>query len=102
MAYNCEKCKYSDVDYMWDEEIEEEYPVYTCEKGYDTEIDCVCEDFKEYKPRKYKERYTKCDKCKHLKECIKKCEVIDCTREEDTRQHYIVGRGSTCKEVKQC
>lgn len=99
MAYNCKRCKYCYIDYIYDDEIGEEYPIYTCKKGHDTEIDFECKDFKEYKPRKYKEKDTKCDKCKHLEECIKKYDVIDCTSTEDTRQHYMVGCGSNCKEI---
>lgn len=98
MICNCEKCKYSDVDYIWDDEIGEEYAIYTCEKGWDTEIDFECKNFKEYKPRKYKEKDTKCDKCRYLEKCIKKYNVIDCTTTQDTRQHYIVGRCCNCKE----
>ena len=56
---DCSKCKFSEEDYIFDEEIGEEYPIYTCSKGNDTDLDCECKDFKEYKPEKYKEKDTK-------------------------------------------
>jgi hypothetical protein len=28
----CENCKHSDLDYIFDDEIGEEYPLYTCQK----------------------------------------------------------------------
>lgn len=93
----CEKCKYSKIDYIWDEEIQEEYPIYICKKGHDTELIVECEDFKKYRPRKYKEQDTKCDKCEYLEECKSKHEVIDCTSELDTKRHYIVDLGVICK-----
>ena len=50
---DCSKCKFSEEDYIFDEEIGDEYLVYTCSKGNDTSLDYECKDFKEYKPRKY-------------------------------------------------
>lgn len=45
------------------------------------------------------EEDTKCDKCEYLQECMDEGEVIDCRTFEDTRSHYIVGRGVRCKYV---
>lgn len=86
---DCSKCKFSEEDYIFDEETGEEYPIYTCSKGNDTSLDYKCKDFEEYKPRKYKEKDTKCDKCEHLEVCIKSGEYIDCTTSQDTKSHYI-------------
>lgn len=47
---DCSICKYCDEDFAFDEEIGEEYPVYNCQKGNDTSLDCECKDFKKYKP----------------------------------------------------
>nr|DAV77945.1 MAG TPA: hypothetical protein [Bacteriophage sp.] len=89
---DCSKCKFSEEDYIFDEEIGDEYPIYTCSKGNDTSLDYECEDFKEYKPKKYKEKDTKCDKCEHLEICLDKGNVIDCRTVCDTRSHYIADR----------
>ena len=55
-----------------DDETGEEYPLYTCQKGNDVSLDFKCEDFKEYKPKPYKEEDTECDKCYKKNECIEK------------------------------
>lgn len=47
---NCKDCKWSNEDYVRDEELEDEYQIYTCDKGNDTELDSDCGDFKKYKP----------------------------------------------------
>lgn len=94
---DCSKCKYSDVDYIYDEETEEEYPLYMCEKKHDTSLDFECPDYKEYKPRKSRERDTECDKCNLLNECKQDGSVLDCTSYTDTRQHYMRGI-LTCKK----
>ena len=89
---DCSRCKFCDIDYIFDEDIGEEYPLYSCEKGNDTSLDFECDDFEEYKPKPYKERDTKCDKCESLTECINDGLVLDCTNELDYMKHYIVGR----------
>lgn len=94
---DCPICKYCDEDFVFDEEIGEEYPVYKCQKGNDTSLDYECKDFKGYKPRKYREKDTECDKCEHLKTCRDKGNVIDCKTISDTRSHYICGRTGCIK-----
>lgn len=93
---SCEKCKYSDLDYIFDDEIGEEYPLYTCQKGNDVSLDFECEDFEEYKPKPYKEEDTKCDKCKHLDDCKNKGMVLRSTTSYDTREHYLASRQAYC------
>lgn len=39
---DCSICKYCDEDFAFDEETGEEYPVYSCQKGNDTSLDCEC------------------------------------------------------------
>ena len=92
---NCSKCEFSEEDYIFDEETGEEYPFYTCTKGNYTDLDYKCKDFKEYEPRKYREKDTECDKCEHLKTCLDKSNVIDYETISDTRSHYICG-GTRC------
>lgn len=89
---DCSKCKHCDIDYIFDEDSGEEYPLYTCEKGNDTSLDFECDDFEEYKQKPYKEQDTKCDKCEYLKTCIEKGNYIDCTTSYDTRRHYECSR----------
>lgn len=103
---NCEKCKYCNYEYIWDDDCEDEVPLYCCKKGHNELINFdyiadkreelrhnkECPDFKEYKPKKYKEEDTECDKCDKLKECKVQGNVLNCTSKYDMRQHYIVGR----------
>lgn len=96
---DCSKCKFCEEDYIFDEEDGEEYQFYICSKGNDTSLDFECKDFKEYKPRKSKEKDTKCDKCNLLDDCIANNLVIDCSEIGNTRQHYICGSNS-CKIYK--
>lgn len=87
----CRDCKYLDVDYIFDEEIGEEYPFHQCTKkkeeidDYDSEIECDC--FKKIRQNKYVEEDTKCDLCKDRSGC----ELIDITTMHDTRRHVIGG-----------
>ena len=41
----CENCKHSDLDYIFDTETGEEYPLYTCQKGNSVDLDFECADF---------------------------------------------------------
>lgn len=95
MEKDCSICKYCDIDYDFDEEEGEEYPVYECQKGNDTSLDYECKDFEKYKPRKYIEEYTKCDKCKYFKECEEY--FLETTNYLDENKHYINGMGHVCK-----
>ena len=45
---DCSKCKHCDIDYIFDEDSGEEYPLYTCGKGNDTSLDYECNDFEEH------------------------------------------------------
>jgi hypothetical protein len=106
----CEKCKFSDLDYIFDDETGEEYPIYPCKKGHNKllNFDYVadrrkvlteqeeCLDFKEYKPKKYKEKDTKCDKCKNFSKCKNEGILIKCTTSYDINEHYIVGWWGSC------
>lgn len=38
----CHNCKFCDIDYEFDEEVGEEYEVWTCENGHDTDSDEEC------------------------------------------------------------
>ena len=89
---DCSICKYCDIDYDFDEEECDEYPIYICQKRNDTSLDYKCKDFERYSPQKYKEKDTKCDKCEHLEICLDKGNVIDCRTVCDARSHYIAGR----------
>lgn len=94
-AKDCSICEYCEIYYDWDDEIGDEYPVYICQKGNDTSLDYECSDFQKYKPQKYVEKNTKCDKCGYFEEC--KENLIECTIELDTYRHYIPGIGHVCK-----
>lgn len=98
MARDCENCKYGDIDYIFDEESGEEWPIYTCEKGNDVSFDFECEDFEEYKPKPYVERFTKCDKCECLSQCKSEGEVINVTSSMDDFEHFMSGRNAYCRK----
>ena len=94
----CENCKHSDWYYIFDDEIGEEYPIYTCRKENDVSLDFECVDFEERKPKPYKEKDTRCDNCEYLSKCMKECDYIDCTTMQDTRKHIIVGNSYCYKK----
>lgn len=89
---NCLNCKFYNEDYDFDEETGEEYSVYTCAKGKETNTNYKCEDFKRYKPRKYVEKDTMCDRCENVEICKKLSGSIDCTTIGDSKSHIICGR----------
>lgn len=99
---DCSICKYRDEDFVFDEEIGEEYPVYSCQKGNDTLFDCECKDFKKYKPRKYKERDTECDICEYREKCAKYSSGIDCTTYGDVKKHIVYPQDKCIKRVYGC
>lgn len=98
---DCSICKYCDEDFDFDEETGEEYPVYECQKGNDTSLDCECKDFKKYKPRKYKEKNTECDICEYREKCAKYSSGIDCTTCRDTKTHIIYSQDKCIKRAKE-
>lgn len=98
MAHNCENCKYSDIDYIFDEELGEEYPIYSCEKGNDVSIDFECKDFEEYKSEPYVEKFTECDKCGYLLKCKSEGEVTSCTSVMDNYEHFTKRAGTYCRK----
>lgn len=97
---DCSICKYSDEDFAFDAETGEEYPVYDCQKGNDTSLDCECKDFKKYKPRKYREKDTECDKCEYREKCAKYSSEIDCTTNMDIKTHIIYPQDKCIKKQK--
>lgn len=95
---DCSRCKHCDLDYIFDPEVGDEFPFYSCDKGHDTESDFECNDFEEYKPTPYVEKYTECDMCEFLQECMSIGNIIDCTMVDDKRKHYIGGLDCRKKE----
>ena len=92
---DCSICEYCKIYYDWDDEIGDEYPIYYCQKENDMSLGYECNDFEEYKPKKYVEKYTKCDKCEFFKDCEEN--LLECTNLLDENKHYISGTGYICK-----
>lgn len=88
---NCRDCIYCNVDYIWDDEAQEEFETASCDKDRDEfENDGEsCPRYTEYPP--YKEQSTNCDKCYRLHECFKENRLIETTMHGDTFRHYIFG-----------
>ena len=97
MPKYCVDCRYIEKDYVWCEEVQDEYEIFSCSKRHDTEEIKDCDDYRKYTPKKYKEKRTKCDNCYFLQDCIDSEIVIDCTLVEDTTNHYICGNCCECK-----
>jgi hypothetical protein len=97
---DCSICKYCDEDFDFDEETGEEYPVYNCQKGNDTSLDCECKNFKKYKPQKYKEKNTECDICEYREKCAKYSSGIGCTTIRDIKTHIIYPQDKCIKKQK--
>lgn len=95
---NCEKCKFYDIDYEWDDEYDDEVEIETCKKGHELPCENECEDFKRYGKRKYKEEFSRCDTCEYLKECQKKGMLIEVTVAEDGCRHFTKGIIFGCKK----
>ena len=96
MNKQCENCKYCDVDYEWDDLSEDEVEIEICGKGHDISRDMeYCEDFREYKPKPYKEEFSECDTCKYLSSCGN---VIERTLRQDMCRHFEKGRGYCQKQ----
>lgn len=103
MNKKCNDCKYLGSDYEYDED-DEEIEVYSCQsKEADAEDyihkDIECPYFKKYKPRKYIEKRTVCDKCENLKECIANDNVIETTAILDMTRHYATGLNGCFKKL---
>ena len=98
MFHDCENCKYSDIDYIFDEETGEEYPLYTCKNGNDTSLDFECNDFEEYKPKPYVEHFKECDGCEYVKQCEADGYILECTTRFDNHRHYVKGIGCYCRK----
>lgn len=94
---DCSSCKYCDVDYIFDEESGDEYPLYNCDKGNDTSLDYECKDFKEYRPRRHKETDTECDICEFREKCAKYSSGIDITCYGDMKTHVIYPKDKCIK-----
>ena len=98
MFRDCSACKYCSVDYSFDEETGEEYPIYECTKGNDTDLDFECKDFKKYKPKKYVEKDTECDCCQNAHFCsMLSGTAFDCTNMFDKHSHVLYSRDYCCK-----
>lgn len=91
MSNRCNDCKFHDWDYEWDEVDEEGHNEYVDSRE-------ECPFFQKFVKEPYVEKYTKCDKCKLLEECKEEGRLIEVTTEQDSSQHYIMGRGDPCKE----
>lgn len=101
MANRCAQCKFYDRDFEWNDEIDDEVLIETCIKDHNEYLcsDETCPFFKVFKARPYIEKDTNCDKCEFIHECIEEGNVIDVTRFDDERKHYIGGIGSACKRM---
>lgn len=94
---DCSNCKYCDMDYIFDEELGDEFPFYACDKGNDTSLDFECKDFKKCRPRKHKETNTECDICEFREKCAKYSSGIDCTCYGDMKTHVIYPKDKCIK-----
>lgn len=94
---NCEKCKFYDIDYEWDDEYDDEVEIENCKKGHELPCENECEDFKRYRERKYKEEFSRCDTCKNLKDCIEDGKLMEITTRNDKSRHFMKGIIFCCK-----
>lgn len=96
MATNCKNCKFYDVDYVWDDECEDEVEEEICAKNHWSELEnegIECPYFKKQKQYRYVEESTKCDHCKLKNEC----RLIDITTIYDASRHYTGALDNVCK-----
>ena len=95
---DCSRCKFCEKDYYYNDELEDEFPLYTCEKGNDTDLDFECKDFEEYKPKPYVEKYTECDMCEHLSNCKERGLFIETTTTHDITRHFLCNKSKCLKK----
>ncbi len=100
MAHNCESCKFHDVDYEWDDELEDEIEVKVCRKGHRLflRLPFKCHYFEKYEPKPYVEKFTECDRCEYVKQCESDGYIINCTSIMDNFEHFIRGRNAYCRK----
>lgn len=88
----CRECRYCEIEYKWGDGETPEISTERCYKGHAVlrgdEIDCL--DFKKNNQKLNKEALTECDRCKYLSRCGNAIESI---AKNDTRRHFIKGRG---------
>lgn len=96
MATNCENCKFYDVDYVWDDECEDEVEEESCTKDHKDELEneeIECPYFQKQKQHRYVEESTKCDQCKFRGSC----NLINTTTLYDKERHYMPALDNVCK-----
>lgn len=99
MYSRCEKCEFFDVDYVFDDESNEEMPVSQCRKDNAINLKLkgfLCPYFKERIYTPCIEKYTKCDKCVELSKCIKNGICMEITHCDDFQRHYTISFGAIC------
>lgn len=102
----CENCQYFETDWFVGNDDGDEFEVWYCEKGKQRVLDDLdealnCPHYKgkmSYSERARQERYTKCDGCEELHECMY-YGYIDCTMSTDTGRHFICNNSHCKKEV---
>lgn len=82
------------MDYIRDEEAEDEYENPSCSMHRPEFFDCDadCGFFKKYRTRKRKEQSSKCDGCPN----VEVCGCIESTETGDMFRHYIAPMGVVC------
>lgn len=95
---NCVKCKFYDIDYEWDDDYEDEVEIETCKKGHELPCENECEDFKQYRERKYKEEFSMCDTCENLSKCIADGKLVEVTTQSDKSRHFVKGIIFGCRK----
>lgn len=99
MTCNCENCKFHNLDYDWDDDLDDEIEIEICEKGRELplEEDFDCPDFKKYRQQKYKEIFTECDRCEFVSSCEN---AIESTTKWDRQRHFVKGMGYCRKNME--
>lgn len=100
MGKSCKNCKFYNVDYEWDDELEDEVEIRVCRKRHRLFLNLPfkCPYFKKYEPKPYVEKFTKCDKCEYIKDCENEGNVINCTKRIDNHEHFIRGMNAYCRK----
>lgn len=97
MGKKCKNCFYSDVDYVWNDLIEDEERVEYCSRGHRLKflLGCGCKHFKKYKEKPYIEEFTECDKCEYLSSCHS---TINITLLNDNYTHRMRDWSGYCEK----
>ena len=95
--FDCEKCKFYDIDYVWDDECDEE-EIEICKKVTSSLAKMNVKISRDIGIENKKEEFFECDTCGNLSKCITVGNLIEITTINDTIRHFVKSSSCKCKQ----